>query len=251
MPLPNPWIRFSVELSILERLVGGIPASKDLIKIWTAANMPSVSEAERAKLVEKTVEELGQVTEDKAVGMTTMFKQDATGIYIEGRQVKAMFKENANILRDLLLKGEAADKRKADKAAKADEAAKTDDARATKMKARFTNLKSKVAERLFVEESHIHFHRADQTLKAADGQEEKAIHVMTPQGERTALKRITFVEAPATLKFTIRFLADGVVDAELVKYILEYAGWNGLGGERSQGNGRFSVVAVTEVEETA
>jgi hypothetical protein len=231
--LLNLWKRVVVELELKNRIVGGVPTDPDLIAGWVAANMPSVSEEEKAKLAEKTVLELGAAAEEKAEGMWTTFKRDSTGVYIEGRQVKAMFKEASNVLREALIKAESKGK---DKDAKKE------------TKSRFTNLKSKVAERLFVEDEKIYMLRDGKPLPKVDGNEERAIHVMTAQGPRTALKRTDFVNAPATLKFTLRFLGDGVVDQDLIDTLLEYSSWNGVGADRSQGNGLFEVKSVTTLE---
>lgn len=67
-------------------------------------------------------------------------------------------------------------------------------------------------------------------------------------GPRTALKRYDFVQAPVTLRWNVRYLNDGVVDEALVRLLLEYGGWNGLGADRSQGNGQFEVVEVKEID---
>lgn len=231
--------RYAVTLTIKNRLVGGIPTNQDLIKGWIAANMPAVDEAEREKLALKTASELPQATEDKAEGMWTTFKKDLEGIYLEDRNVKAMFKECANILREKLIKDEKAEKNAKAKAA--------GDKPEKETKSRYTNLKSKIAERLFIEEGKIRFTKKGKPVLAVDGNEERAIHVMTAQGPRTALKRCDFVEGPVDLSFTIRLLDDGVIDEELISVLLEYGGWNGMGADRSQGNGLFSVTQLKAI----
>lgn len=242
----NLWKRFEIVLDIRNRVVGGIPTNPELIKGWVAANMPSVSEDEKAKLVEKTVAELPQAAEEKAEGMWTTFKQDAQGIYFEGRNVKSMLKECANILREKLIASEK-ENAKATKKEKP-EAELEKNGKAEKVpKSRFTNLKAKLAERIFVEEDKIRFMRDGVALLKVDGDEERAIHVMTAQGPRTALKRCDYVNGPVELKFTVRMLDDGLVDADLVETLLEFGGWNGLGADRSQGNGLFDVKSIKAI----
>lgn len=225
--------RYAVTLTIKNRLVGGIPTSPELIKGWISANMPAVDEAEREKLALKTADELHGAAEAKAEGMWTTFKKDAEGIYLEDRNVKAMFKECANILREKLIKDEKAAKTKPTAGDKAEK----------ETKSRYTNLKSKLAERLFVEETKIRFTRKGKPVLAVDGNEERAIHVFTAQGPRSALKRCDYVEGPFELNFTLRLLDDGIIDPELVSTLLEYGGWNGMGSDRSQGNGLFTVAS--------
>lgn len=225
----NPWQRYNITLRVKNRLVGGIPNDPKLIEGWLKAAMPKLDDAERAKLKEATLAELPAATEERASGLWPVFKCDPHGIYLEGRQLKAMFKEAANILRDTLMKAEKGDKAANDK------------------KSRYTNLRARVAEHLFVEEDRIHIKRDGKNMAKADGNEEKPIHVMTAQGPRDALKRFDFVDAPAEVSFTVRTLSSGVVDEALLKVMLEYAGWNGLGADRSQGAGQFELVTLSKI----
>ncbi len=231
LPSSSLFTRVKVAIALKDRIVGGIPQDPKMIEGWIGAKMPELKAEEKADLAARTAAELPAATEEAAKSMWTTFKRDETGLYLEGRNVKALLKEVSNILRDKLLKGEA----------------KELEAASSKAKNRFTNLKSKVAERAFVEEDKIRFTRGDQVLKAVDGTEERPIHVITAQGPRTALKRFDYVNAPAELTFHVRFLSDGVVDLKLLETIFEYGGWNGLGADRSQGNGQFTVASIETV----
>ena len=111
-------------------------------------------------------------------------------------------------------------------------------------KSKFQNLKSKTAERLFVEKDHIFFYRDGKIIEKPDGHEERAIHVIGALGPRSALKRYDYVVEPE-MKFHIRYLNDGLITLDLIDVFLEYAGWNGLGSDRSQGEGRFELVNIS------
>lgn len=223
--------RAAVTLMVKNRLVGGIPVSPDLIAAWMKAKMPAARQAEIAALSAKTLEEVAAAVEEKAEAGWTTFKRDGKGqLFFEGRCVKSMLKENANILATVL-------KPQGEKARK--EAKENGSEGSTGN--RFTNLKSKVAERLFVEQDEILMERKGVMLTEPDGQEERCIHIKNgPQGPRNALKRVDYVVAPLTLKFTLKWLADGIVDLDLIKVILDHAAINGLGADRSQGNGLFT-----------
>lgn len=218
----NLWNRVKVTVAVENRLVGGIPRKPEMIEGWLKSNMPKITDAERESLKATTLTELPKAVEDKAEGMWTTFKEDDDGIYLEGRQIKAAFKESANILRDLLQVNESKKDTK---------------------KSRYTALRAKLAERLFIEEERIRMTRGGDVVKAPDGFVERPIHVMTAMGERTALKRTDYVESP-TVTFHLRLLKDGVIDLELVKTLLDHMAWNGLGTDRSQGNGKFQTVGV-------
>lgn len=165
-------------------------------------------------------------------------------------QVKAMHKEAANILKDLL---------------------------------DISGFKSKVAERVFVREDRVHLGRMQ-----ADGSNEAFLHVMTPQGQRNALKRVDYAVRPL-IKFTLKVLNESIAtktpDKEAIKaqeqepvddnttdkapakkkkakavpkkkikpidylkYIYEYACEGGLGADRSQGHGKFDLVSIEQIE---
>lgn len=249
MNVPNIWKNAVVTLEIRERIMGGVPLNPKLIEGWIKAGMPSVSEAERAALAARTAEEVPAATEDKAQAMTCCFKRNKEdGLFIEGRQVKAMFKESANVLREVLQKAEhKGSKAKPAKPDAADAAPSPDDKPEkpdTSRKSRFTAIRAKLAERLFVAEDRISIRRDGKILEQADGSEERAIHVLTAMGPRDALKRSEFIEAPATLTFHLKWLADGVIDLDLIAVLLEHASENGIGADRSQGNGRFRVLKL-------
>lgn len=233
------WARYNIELEFRNRVIGGIPNDPELIKGWIQANMPAKTEEERKKIEAATMSELPKLTEEKAEGMWTTFKGDDKGLYLEGRCAKAMFKESANILRDFLIKDEAEDRK-----SKKKDAEKNGKEAEKEGKSRFTALKAKLAERLYVEEDKLYLMRNGDFIKKPHGNEEKPIHIMTAQGPRTALKRFDYIEAPAQVKFTVRLLRDDIVDEDLVRVLLEHSAWNGLGADRSQGNGLFSVLKV-------
>jgi len=165
-------------------------------------------------IIKQTLEAMGitegATAEEVSKGQSCGFKKNGEGLYIEGRQVKAMIKESANILRP---------------------------------KFNMAAFKAKVAERVFVAEDKISL-----GVKEPTGYEERPIHVMTAQGERTALKRSDYVK-DATIKFTLKVLDDSILDKNKKKWtpeeylepIFAFAEENGLGADRSQEQGKFNV----------
>ena len=229
----NLWHLYEAKIAIRNRIVGGIPMAPKLIEGWLAASMPDVAAEERKKLAEATAAELPEITEEAAGAMWTTFKRNDDGLYIEGRQIKAAIKEASNVLRALLTADEGAGKKKKDGAAAG-----------TKEKSRYTNLRSRVAERVFVVEDVVALCDGNGArIREPSGTEERAIHVMTAAGPRNALKRVDYVVAPH-LSFTLRVLRDGVVDEPLLRVLFDYMGENGLGADRSQGNGTFQLVSL-------
>jgi len=91
-------------------------------------------------------------------------------------------------------------------------------------------------------------HRDDGSLIArADGQVDKAVHVKTMQGDRSALKRIEFVLPGCYLEFTMKVLGASAQGSELgnsvkpedFEYLFMYGGTHGYAGERGDGEGRY------------
>ncbi len=228
------WTKYKITLEFVSPCIGGVPNAKNLIKGWLGTKNLATTDAELEALVNATAAELGGKVEEAASAMWTVFKKDEKGIYLEGRQVKAMFKESSNILREMLVKAEGKKK-----GAKGEE------------RSRFSNLKSRVAERLFVEDDVVYLMElVGETLVyklESDGSEERPIHVQTPQGPRTALKRTDHVKAGTRISFTVKTLNDNVVDKELVEVLLAHSSENGLGADRSQGFGKFRVVEVADL----
>jgi hypothetical protein len=146
------------------------------------------------------------------------FKIDDQGLYLEGRQVKACLKESANIVKGML---------------------------------NITALKQRLAERVYVVEETIPL-----SVKQPSGSYEAMIHAMTAMGPINALKRVDYVERPV-IRFTLRVLNEPLMNKDKKKLppmdylttILAHAGENGLGADRSQGNGQFDVIKLELIPE--
>jgi len=101
-------------------------------------------------------------------------------------------------------------------------------------------LRSRLADRVYVIDDYIPLGTE------VDGFEERAIHVMTRQGPRNALKRADFVRQPR-IEFRLAVLADNVVDEGLLRSLFAYGGLHGLGGDRGLGFGRYELAELEEV----
>lgn len=202
----------------VDSLHGGIPKHPEIVRRWQEANWPANPSALKEgdpttpqDAADKTVDLLGEGAldaEEKIQGIWTGFVQQGDTVMVESRQIKAMLKESANIIKNL------------------------PELRNTKGKAPY--LRAQLAERVFPKEKLI---RIGTT---ADVQvEERPIHVMTRQGPRAALKRVDLLEK-ATVECTLMVLEDGVITEDLLRVILDHASYNGFGTDRSQGNGTFT-----------
>lgn len=249
--LPGLYNRYRVTLSFLTQLEGGVPAQPEMVKAWMRARLAKagrkVTDEELEAMVKETVAQLPEqvieaATEEEVEkrGLWNTFLRDDTGApVLEARCVKSFFKEQANILKDLLANEAKLQNRGSRQ--------KKDGTTASQYN---TMYRSKVAEQLFVEDVLLQFTRDGKKVVDVDGRGEKPIHVMTPQGERHAVKRFDFINPGVQVEFVVRILRDGVVTEHDLLRMLEHGQENGLGSGRSQGNGRFSVLSVEELEPT-
>lgn len=100
--------------------------------------------------------------------------------------------------------------------------------------------KSKLAERVFPVEKLVPITVPIQSA-------ERPISVMTAQGPRTSIKRYEYADN-VDLTFTLNILDDGVVTAKHIATILVYLQENGIGADRSQGSGTFTLHSFEKLE---
>jgi hypothetical protein len=215
----------------LRDVAGGTPMSKDLIEGWINATCKEKSEEERKKIIDATLETLPDVAEEKEARSWVGFKRNEEGhLYIDGRCVKAMLKEAANIIKDIAPNG---GKQKGKNAGKSKGV---------------TAFKSKVADRVFVVDERVYFTREGNKIQAPDELEERPVHAMTPQGPRSSLKR-TDILRDVEVEFTVRRLATNDVPEEALWAALVYAQSIGLGADRSQNRGTMKDIECEKVKE--
>lgn len=201
--------RYALTIKTRGRLCGGVPRNKELIRSWVEASTGFKDETTE-KLIQADAElVVNEVAEKSWIG----FMQDEKGLLLQARNVKACLKQSASLL------GITQKKR---------------------------GSKQILAEGMEVKSvsgsDRIHLGRA-----VPDGTDESAIHVMTAQGPRTALRRMDYVEN-VTIEFEIWVLTTSAqenrhIGEKELKMILMHAQENGLGASRSQGEGKFEVTA--------
>lgn len=226
MNAPNPrfaaatlYDRYRIEVQVRTRLCGGMPRNKELIRAWVESTRPKNEEPDPAATEALVQADAELVVNEVAEKSWTGFPEDAErGLFLPCRQVKALIKQSASLLA------------------------------ITKQKRGSKQILAEGCEVKALDGSdRIYFDR-----KTPDGTEEKAIHVMTAQGPRSALARFDYVTRPK-LAFEIWVLKTHAAETrhigedELVR-ILTHAQENGLGASRSQGEGKFDVLTFNKLE---
>ena len=164
------WRYYAVALQVRSQLNGGVPKSPAAIEAWIRTNIDGTSRLEQ--LIDTTKQEIGsdQLTDAEVEALKSScwnsFKVDDTGIYIEGRQVKAMLKEAANVMKSVV---------------------------------DMTAFKARIAERVFVIDRKIYLGAAP------TGSQEGVVHAMTARGPISALKKSDYIKAPV-VKFRLKVL---------------------------------------------
>lgn len=219
----EPFDTYKVKVRF-RNIVGGIPANPELVQTWVDAKNKDKKQAEREKIAQAHRDKTEELSEELAERNGIGFLRDEDGeLVIEGRQIKAMLKESANIIKDTCPTGSKKD---------------------GKPVFGVKQLKSKVADQIFVVEEYIKLGRTE-----PDEIVERPIHVMTPMGPRDSIK-VCEVCYGVEVEFTVkRHKGTGkmaVPEATLLG-ILDYAQNIGGGSERSQGKGTFEVLSVEKV----
>jgi hypothetical protein len=203
------WIFYRLEITV-DKLTGGIPKHPEIVRRWQEAHWPAGGDEKAGKTLDAAVAEtLETITPDEEVkGIWTGFVEDGGYACLESRNLKAMFKESANIVKNMTVLYERGKP--------------------------VSFLRAKVAERVFVNPRFIRVAPMDSVMSA-----ERPIHVMTRQGPRTALKRVDYVEN-VQFTCTVKVLNDGQIKDKTLRTMLDYAQDGGLGTDRSVGSGTFT-----------
>lgn len=211
---------YQLEMEFVGRLMGSVPLKKELVRKWLEARAPaqpkpgpSLDEIENEVL--DTIEDVEAMTEEE---VSLGFQQVNDVLVVRAGTIKAHLKDCARQLYAAKLVS-------------------------------VKNFRSKVANYVNVVPYWIPILKDGVPVREHDGWHEQAVHVITPQGPRSALKRIQYVEG-VSLVCRLYVLRNPEVGEEELRKVLVYGGVHGYGGERSLGEGRyvFSLERVGEAD---
>jgi hypothetical protein len=219
-------VRYRVTLRVLDKLVGGVPSSESVIKGWLKTRM-ELDGRDLQELTEKTLKErfpdrqptadelAGVLLESEAAPSINGFKRipDTGELAYEGRCMKAALKEFMNSAYP-----------------------GTEWPGKTNVSKGFRKgLMSTAAERVFVEETYIGL-----GVKEPSGVEERIKHVMTPQGPRSSINRVEYIDQPLIV-FTLK-VHDDFLPTEAWARIWERGEDIGIGADRGRSDGKFELL---------
>lgn len=222
---------YRVRLQVLDKLVGGVPSSRSVIKGWLKTRMDlgdrDLQELVDATLAERfpdrqpTADELAEAIMDAEGAELSVngFKRMETGeLAYEGRCMKGALKEWSNSA----FPG-------------TDFPGKTSVAKGFRK-----GLMATLAERVFVEEVFIGL-----GVKEPSGVEERIKHVKTPQGPRSSINRVEYVIQPL-LEFKLK-VHDDFLPVEAWGRIWERGEDIGIGSDRARSDGKFELLGFDEL----
>jgi hypothetical protein len=154
MTTHDKWLHYTVTIKLRDKLVGGWPKNPDVEKALLKAR--GLEDLIPALTIPADAEAQGKLQQEQIEKSWIGFKTNGHGPYLESRNIKAMLKEGANIVKAML---------------------------------GHKNLKAKLAERVFVEPHEI-------PLPEVSGTDRRMVHAMTMQGPRSSMKLFDFIDHP-------------------------------------------------------
>ena len=230
---------YRVRLQVLDKIVGGVPSSESVIKGWLKSRMElddrHLQELTQKTLVERfpdrqpSADELAaELLESDAAPSINGFKRipDTGELAYEGRCLKAALKEWANSA----YPGTDWDGK----------TGKDSDIGRPLPKGFRKGLMSTLAERVHVVDIYIGL-----GVKEPTGVEERIKHVMTPQGPRSSINRVEYVQAPL-LEFELK-VHDDFLTPQAWGRIWERGEDIGIGADRGRSDGKFELLAFDRI----
>ena len=200
---------YSVTLRLTQKWLGTVPTQSS---IWTehiatkqskGMKKDGLSEEEIEQRLADTLEGVQEIDELKS-GLTSFLK-DEQGYYVEGYVLKGYFKNAARQL---------------------------------KQWGALKQLQSKVTNYLFIAQRKVYVATPDAQLLLV----ERPIRCETAQGPRTAIARSEAVPEGTEVSFTVQLL-HGVIPLTLLRELLDYGQYQGVGQWRTGNCGTFDVVS--------
>lgn len=221
MSLPTSiWIRYRVRWDFMTKLCASVPADPAMREAWLKARQPSVRPPMSRSLTEineEVVATLAEPSEEEQGGLL-VFQRVAGACVMRAATIKAHLKDCARFLSSNYVGKIEGEKSFA---------------------VRFLNGVYPDPAQYWIP---ILSQATGHPMLDATGQYDKAVHVMTRMGQRSAIKTIEYL-TDARLEFTLLVMHDKkgkpVVSAEDVGIMMQYGGVHGYAGERGDGEGRY------------
>ncbi len=221
MNIASLWTPYRVRWDFLTKLCASVPADPAMREAWLKARQPSVrppSSRSLTEINEEVVATLAEPLEEELGGLLVFQKVDGT-CRMRAATIKAHLKDCARFLSSNYVGKIEGEKSFA---------------------VRFLNGVYPDPKTYWVP---ILSQVTGKPIDEATGRYDKAVHVQTRMGPRSAIKNIEYI-TDARLEFTLLVMHDKkgkpVVSTEDLGIMLMYGGVHGYAGERGDGEGRYT-----------
>lgn len=216
------WTTYRVRMEFLTKLCGGVPANPDLQKRWLEARKPE-NRPPQSKSIDEIASEVYETTTAAGVATEEMtlhvFQRHGGALAVGMRTVRGHIKDISTVLSSLYV-GKIAGERS--------------------FAVRVKNAVYYPPEVYWIPVLDA---RTGKPIMEPTGRYDKAIHMMTPQGPRSAIKTLEYVEG-AAIEFPLLVMTQPsgklVVSEADLKTVFTYGGTHGYGPERGDGEGRYA-----------
>lgn len=216
------WKEYDVTFLFLTQLCGSVPADPEIVAAWIAARQPKARPAGGKSIVEVQEEVFSTLVEGEEPHTGLIFQRVDGVCCLRAATVRAHLKDCSRVMSAQYVgkvKGER-------------------------------SFATKVINGVYLDENEywLKIKRPEGDLVSnADGTRDKPVHARGPRGEMlNSLKTFEFIQ-PARIDFRLKVLGDSVKKEDL-EYLLTYGGVHGYGGERGDGEGKYTFT-LTEAEE--
>jgi len=222
------WTKFNVRFDFFDRVCGGIPADPDMVEGWLRARAPKVRPPQSKSIDDIAEEVYATLPEQDPEDQRTLncFQRVDGHLVVGNRTIRGHIKDCAAILSTLYV------------------------GKIEKEKSFSVKVKNAVYYPPELYWLPLIRTETGEKISKPDGTYDKAVHIMTPQGPRSALKTIEYVEE-ASLIFPLVVLTNTqgklVVSETDLKTLFMYGGTHGFGPERGDGQGRY-IATVTPAQ---
>lgn len=225
------WTRLNVRFEFLTKLCAGIPANPDLQKKWLEARRPE-NRPPQSKSIDQIALEVYESTPEDTRGEATLhvFQRHNGTLAVGLRTVRGHIKDVSTVLSSLYV-GKIAGERS--------------------FAVRVKNAVYYPPEAYWIPVLNA---KTGKPILEPTGRYDKAIHMMTPQGPRSAIKTLEYVEG-AAIEFPLLVMTQPngkmVVSEADLKTLFQYGAVHGYGPERGDGEGKYMFEISPDVPETS
>lgn len=230
MSLPTIWTPFKVRWDFLTKLCASVPADPAMREAWLKARQPAVRPPNSRSLTEINEEVIATLAEpeEEEMGGLLVFQRLASGVCaMRAATIKAHLKDCARFLSSNYVGKIEGEKSFA---------------------VRFLNGVYPDPKTYWIP---VLSQIDGKPTMEPTGQFDKAVHVQTRMGPRSAIKTIQFIDE-ARIEFHLLVMHDKkgklVVSEEDLSTMMQYGGVHGYAGERGDGEGRYTFT-IEPIEE--